>query len=124
MYVMEDPTPGKTAGNVGLTMVGGILLSMPGFVSTVLGALFIFAPTRSLIRTVLAASMFKKIEDMGIRVYEASPMAQHRDSYGSFGTTGPGPMPPGSSSHEVIDEDELRDWTQNVKPEDFGDGKK
>ena len=51
-------------------------------------------------------------------------MAQHRDSYGSFGTTGPGPMPPGSSSHEVIDEDELRDWTQNVKPEDFGDGKK
>ena len=23
-YVMEDPTPGKTAGNVGLTMVGGL----------------------------------------------------------------------------------------------------
>ena len=35
VYVMEDPTPGKTAGNVGLTMVGGILLSLPGFVSTV-----------------------------------------------------------------------------------------
>ena len=121
MYVMEDPTPGKTAGNVGLTMVGGILLSMPGFVSTVIGALFIFAPTRSLIRTMLAASMFKKIEDMGIRAYEASPMAQHRDSYGSFGNAGP--TTPNTPSPEVIDEDELRDWTKNVKPEDFEDGK-
>ena len=124
-YVMEDPTPGKTAGNVGLTMVGGLLLSLPGFVSTIMGALLIFAPTRSVIRSVLAASMFKKIENMGVRVYEASPMAQHRDSYGSFGaaTAGPGAGTAGQS-HEVIDEDELRDWTEHVKPEDFGDGTK
>ncbi|KHO29497.1 FxsA family protein [Corynebacterium minutissimum] len=125
MYVMEDPTPGKTAGNVGLTMVGGMLLSAPGFVSTILGALLIFAPTRSIIRTLLAASMFKKIENLGVRVYEASPMAQHRDSYGSFGSMGPsGTTDPNNLNHEVIDEDELREWTQHVKPEDFGDGKK
>ena len=124
-YVMEDPTPGKTAGNVGLTMVGGLLLSLPGFVSTIMGALLIFAPTRSVIRSVLAASMFKKIENMGVRVYEASPMAQHRDTYGSFGaaTAGPGAGSAGQS-HEVIDEEELRDWTEHVKPEDFGDGTK
>ena len=109
VYVMEDPTPGKTAGNVGLTMVGGILLSLPGFVSTVFGALLIFAPTRSIIRTLLAASMFRKIENMGVRVYEASPMAQHRDSYGSFGTfdagasgDGMGGMDQTGQSHEVL----------------------
>ena len=131
VYVMEDPTPGKTAGNVGLTMVGGILLSLPGFVSTVFGALLIFAPTRSIIRTLLAASMFRKIENMGVRVYEASPMAQHRDSYGSFGTfdagasgDGMGGMDQTGQSHEVLDEDEIRTWTQHVKPEDFEDGKK
>lgn len=131
VYVMEDPTPGKTAGNVGLTMVGGILLSLPGFVSTVFGALLIFAPTRSIIRTLLAASMFRKIENMGVRVYEASPMAQHRDSYGSFGTfdagasgDGMGGMDQTGQSHEVLDEDEIRTWTQHVKPEDFEDGNK
>ncbi|OFM31242.1 FxsA family protein [Corynebacterium sp. HMSC072A02] len=128
VYVMEDPTPGKTAGNVGLTMVGGILLSLPGFVSTVFGALLIFAPTRSIIRTLLAASMFKKIEDMGVRVYEASPMAQHRDSYGSFGTVGGSTASSGmdqsGQSHEVLDEEEIRSWTQHVKPEDFEDGSK
>ena len=128
VYVMEDPTPGKTAGNVGLTMVGGILLSLPGFVSTIFGALLIFAPTRSIIRTLLAASMFNKIEDMGVRVYEASPMAQHRDSYGSFGTVGGSTASSGmdqsGQSHEVLDEEEIRTWTQHVKPEDFEDGSK
>ena len=126
VYVMEDPTPGKTAGNVGLTMVGGILLSLPGFVSTIIGVLLIFAPTRSVIRTLLAASMFRKIEDMGVRVYEASPMAQHRDSYGSFGSFGPGAagsaMGGSGQADEVLDEDEIRTWTQHVKPEDFEDG--
>ena len=112
-------------------MVGGILLSLPGFVSTIIGVLLIFAPTRSIIRTLLAASMFRKIEDMGVRVYEASPMAQHRDSYGSFGNFGAGAAGSAMGSrgqadqtHEVLDEDEIRTWTQHVKPEDFEDGKK
>ena len=45
-YVVHAGNVGKTASNVGLTLVGGMLLSLPGFLTTILGALFIFSPTR------------------------------------------------------------------------------
>ncbi|MDO5031602.1 FxsA family protein [Corynebacterium sp.] len=122
VYVVTDPTPGKTAGNVGLTMVGGILLSLPGFVSTIVGLLLIFAPTRALIRAILAASLYRKIENMGVRIFEASPMAQHRDNYGSFGSSAA--QPGGADGDLVIDEEEIRRWSDSVRPEDFGDGQK
>ena len=130
IYYMDGKQAGKTAGNVGLTLAGGMLLSMPGFVSTIVGALLIFAPTRSLARTILAASMVRKIEHMGTRIFEASPMAQHHDSYGSFGgfdgfKTNNGsnvrnPFQDGSA--EVLDEEEIRKWSENLSPDDFTDG--
>lgn len=130
IYYMDGKQAGKTAGNVGLTLAGGMLLSMPGFVSTIVGALLIFAPTRSLARTILAASMVRKIEHMGTRIFEASPMAQHHDSYGSFGgfdgfKTNNGsnvrnPFQDGSA--EVLDEEEIRKWSENLRPDDFTDG--
>ncbi|MBD0855890.1 exlusion protein FxsA [Corynebacterium striatum] len=130
IYYMDGNQAGKTAGNVGLTLAGGMLLSMPGFVSTLIGALLIFAPTRSLARTILAASMVRKIEHMGTRIFEASPMAQHHDSYGSFGnaadygsTTGyPGGAQGSRQEPEVLDEEEIRQWTENLDPDDFTSG--
>ena len=88
------------AGNIGLTFVGGLLLSAPGFVTTILGILLIAPPTRAIIRTILGMQFMRRVEKAGLRVYSST-------SYGSFG----GP---------VIDEDEIREWTDHVRPEDFG----
>ncbi|PQM73689.1 FxsA family protein [Corynebacterium sp. J010B-136] len=127
--IMEDATPGRTAGNVGLTLAGGVLLSLPGFLTTFLGILLILPPTRALLRTLLSVKLFKSVENMGVRFYDASPMSSQHDSYGSFGTFGaPSTGNPGTAStqpsaaqeREVIDEDEIRNWSQSLSPEDFG----
>lgn len=127
--IMEDATPGRTAGNVGLTLAGGVLLSLPGFLTTFLGILLILPPTRALLRTLLSVKLFKSVENMGVRFYDASPMSSQHDSYGSFGAFGaPSTGNPGTAStqpsaaqeSEVIDEDEIRNWSQSLSPEDFG----
>lgn len=134
---MQDSTPGKTAGNVGLTIAGGVLLSLPGFLSTVLGALLIFPPTRALFRTMATISIFRSVERLGVRMYEHSPMSQHHANYGSFNA----PQGDADSTQEdayraqqsrwpsqpdrdplVIDEDEIRRWSESLDPKDFGDG--
>ncbi|MBK4140917.1 FxsA family protein [Corynebacterium macginleyi] len=117
-YYVRDNNMGLTAGNVGLTLAGGMLLSLPGFLTSLLGILLIFAPTRSLFRKVMAVSIYRKVEKMGARIYEASPMAQQHDSYGNFGSFGQSSGQ--NESHEVIDEEELRHWSENLKPDDFG----
>ena len=105
--IMEDATPGRTAGNVGLTLAGGILLILP--------------PTRALLRTLLSVKLFKSVENMGVRFYDASPMSSQHDSYGSFGTAGTSSTQPSAAQEsEVIDEDEIRNWSQSLSPEDFG----
>ena len=122
--IMEDAIPGRTAGNVGLTLAGGVLLSLPGFLTTFLGILLILPPTRALLRTLLSVRLFKSVENMGVRFYDASPMSSQHDSYGSFGTFGAptsgSNTPQPSQSHEVIDEDEIRNWSESLSPEDFG----
>ncbi|MDN6246391.1 MAG: FxsA family protein, partial [Corynebacterium casei] len=42
--IMEDATPGRTAGNVGLTLAGGVFLSLPGFITTFIGIFLILPP--------------------------------------------------------------------------------
>lgn len=112
--VYADKTPGRTAGNVGLTMAGGILLSVPGFVTTIVGLLLIIPPTRALIRNILAARLFNAINRMGMRVFEASPMAQNHTTFGQFTSARPATDPV-----EVIDEDEIRRWSESADPDDF-----
>lgn len=131
--MMEDATPGKTAGNVGLTLAGGVFLSLPGFLTTFIGIFLILPPTRALLRTMLSVRLFKSVENMGVRFYDASPMSGQHSSYGSFGNfAGPagfGPQSGGAArgttpqqpeNHEVIDEEEIRNWTESLNPEDFG----
>ena len=117
--VMQDDTPGKTAGNVGLTMVGGILLTLPGFFTTLVGLLFLFPPTRALLRGFIAFRLLRSVENFGVRLYDRSPMSQQHDSYGSFG----GPAGGAGASHEptVLEEEEIRRWSENANPSDFGE---
>lgn len=130
--IMEDATPGRTAGNVGLTLAGGVFLSLPGFLTTFLGILLILPPTRALLRTMLSVKIFKSVENLGVRFYDASPMSSQHQSYGSFGSFGAPASgfgasgnatnngPGDSQNHEVIDEDEIRNWSESLSPEDFG----
>lgn len=113
LYVKEEGA-GAAAGNVGLTIAGGLLLSAPGFVTTALGLLLIIPPTRAILRKLLGFGLFRKLENVGARVYQASQRSDAA-SYGSFG--------PRAGSPEVIDEDELRQWTDTVDPDDFRDRK-
>lgn len=127
---VKNENAGKTAGNVGLTLVGGLLLSLPGFVTTVIGALLIFPPTRAIFRTMATVSMFRSIENMGVKVYNASPMSKNSTSYGNFGGTGQGAGFPRSDfprattdpqeDNMVIDEEEIKRWSEGLDPDDFG----
>lgn len=111
--VAQPANPGRTAGNVGLTLAGGVLLTLPGFITTAMGILLIFPPTRAFIRTLVTVKLLRTVERLGVRVYEASPMAEHHTSYGTFNS---------SADDLVIDEDEIRRWSENADPDDFGKG--
>lgn len=113
---------GAIAGNIGLTAAGAILVAMPGFVTSIIGLLFILPPTRALFRKLLAKKLRSAIENLGVRGFEAVNGYRTHASYGSFGNF------PDASNHPsqnpqrpiVIDEDEIQEWTSHVKPEDFG----
>lgn len=109
----------RSVGNLGLLMVAAILSSIPGYATSVLGLLLIFPPTRELVHGAAAKRLTAKLEDFGTRIYEHSPMSSMRTQYGSF-TDAESSAPPESA--EVIDEDEIREWTDNLSPDDFKKG--
>lgn len=67
----------RVAGDLGLTVVGAVLNAVPGFVTGVIGLLFIFPPTRAFFRGFAAGRLTK----IGTQVYVRSQPAQ---TYGSF----------------------------------------
>lgn len=116
VQLAKTPTdPAKIAGNFGLVAAGAVLLALPGFASSIMGLLFILPPTRALVRKVLARKMRHSIENLGVRSFEMTNTYRQRTSYGSFGTGATASQP----DPIIIDEQEIRDWTKDVKPEDF-----
>lgn len=110
---------GAIAGNIGLTAAGAILVAMPGFVTSIIGILLIFSPTRALIRKMLAKKLRSAIENMGVRGFEAVNGYRTQASYGNFGAAF-GQQASSQPQPEVIDEEEIQAWTSDLKPEDFG----
>jgi len=68
----------------------------------VLGLFMVFPPTRAVMRKGLTVKAQRSLERLGMRAYQASPVARMRTNYGSFTQ----PAQPGQSN-EVIDADEL-----------------
>lgn len=121
---------GKLAGDSAILLVGWVLCVLPGFVSTAVGLLMIFPPTRALFRRSLNASVQQSMENFSARLYEASPLSQRRTSYGKFsqaddtaGETTSTSMRDTQPDHEVIDAEELERWyrmesNERPKPND------
>lgn len=101
--------PGRLAGDYGLLAAGAILVALPGFVTTALGLLLILSPTRALVRGMLAKKIRTKVEELGMKGFEQANRYRQQASYGSFA----------DPNKPVIDEDEIEDWSRNIKPEDF-----
>lgn len=102
-------SPGAMAGNIGLLMVAAVLAPLPGFVSSIFAFLLIFGPTRELVRSALAKSLMHQMEQFGTKLYSNSSMSRAHTTYGSFG-----------DGHEVIEDEDLRKWSQSLDPDDFG----
>lgn len=103
---------GQFAGGTALAMAGGALTVLPGYITSAVGVLLLFRPTRDLIRQSMAVSLRKRVETFGAQVYDVSNMQRHATSYGTFGD--------GSASEEVIDSEEIEKWSRDARPEDFG----
>ena len=114
---------GRGAGDWSLVAAGSVFVALPGFVTSVVGALLIIPPTRALVRGLLAKTLRAKIEDMGVRSFEATRSYAHKDaaSYGSFTgnatVTKTTPHSPDSAETEEIER-----WSSKVSPDDFSDG--
>ena len=104
---------GRFAGDSAILAAGWILCILPGFVSSLVGLVLIFPPTRALVRRSLTAKATKAVEDFSMRVYSASPVSRQFTSYGTFRTEQPG-------GGDVIDADELEQWYRADSATDTG----
>ena len=105
---------GKLAGDSALLMAGWALSLVPGFVSSVIGLLLVFGPTRAIARRSMTKRARRGMEDLGARLYEATPMSQFTTSYGSFTNPNqPYPQKGADADDVVIDADELEEWFRN-----------
>lgn len=107
--------PGRAAGDTGLLAAGAVLVALPGIATSLLGLLLVIPPTRAVVRKMLARKLRTTIENLGVRSFEATNMYRERASYGNFRD----PETPQKPDHEVIDEEEIQNWTSNLDPEDF-----
>ncbi|WJY97560.1 FxsA family protein [Corynebacterium fournieri] len=113
---------GKLAGDSALLIGGWTLSVIPGFVTSLIGLPLVFGPTRNLIRKAMTRRARAAVENLGVRVYEATPMGQFQTSYGSFTQPG-GPQQSEAQQSEaqqrpVIDAEELEKWYRMDGPED------
>lgn len=105
-------TPGKLAGDYGLLAAGSVLVALPGFVTTLVGLLFILPPTRAVARKLLAKKLRARIEEMGVRSFVAT--SRYSNTYGSFiDADAPAPQQNNPTDQEI------QVWADKARPEDF-----
>ena len=111
---------GKLAGDTALLIGGWALSVVPGFVTSLVGLPLVFGPTRGLIRKTMTRRARSAVENLGVRVYNATPLGQFQTSYGSFTQSGTQPSAPTGADQRqepVIDADELEQWYRMDGPD-------
>ncbi|WKD61163.1 phage T7 F exclusion suppressor FxsA [Corynebacterium ciconiae DSM 44920] len=98
----QSARPGQVVGDYGLLFAGLVGVALPGYITSVTGILCILPPTRAIIRRVISRTTMARLDKLSVKTFT---MTQQRGTYGSFAP--------------VIDEEEIKKWSDNVNPEDF-----
>ena len=93
----ERRFPGREVADGLLIAVGGTLLLTPGFVTDILGAIFLIPPTRAIVRRLLRGYMGKRFAVVGVGGMGGAP-----------GNGRPGPSYDYDATAEEIDVDDPR----------------
>ncbi|MDO4928618.1 MAG: FxsA family protein [Corynebacterium sp.] len=125
-------SPGRAAGDLGLVGTGSLLVAMPGIFTSIMGLLLIIPLTRAVVRKSVAKKLRVSLENFGMRSFERAAAYRPQANFGSFhsqsastkdadSTTQSGATnPPGSSrSEQQRLEEEIRRWSEHLRPEDF-----
>ncbi|MCF1764645.1 FxsA family protein [Corynebacterium argentoratense] len=110
---------GAAAGDLGLVAAGAFGVALPGFVTTIAGLLLIIAPTRVLVRQLLARQLRRRLEEFGGRAFETVSMRASGGasaSYGTFVINEDGSPADGSAPSD----EDISQWSRTITPEDFG----
>ena len=73
----ERRFPGREVADGLLIAVGGTLLLTPGFVTDILGAIFLIPPTRAIVRRLLRGYMGKRFAVVGVGSMGGTPSNGH-----------------------------------------------
>lgn len=126
-------SPGRLAGDIGLVGAGALLVALPGLFTAIVGLLFIFPPTRALVRRTMAQRVRTSVENFGVRSFQRAAAYRPTTRFGSFQEAAGDNASNSSNARsrskedtEVIDVDteelsdeELARWSENLKPSDF-----
>ena len=111
--------PGAAAGDLGLVAAGAFGVALPGFVTAIARLLLIIAPTRVLVRQLLARQLRRRLEEFGGRAFETVSMRASGGapaSYGTFVINEDGSPADGSAPSD----EDISQWSRTITPEDFG----
>lgn len=111
--------PGAAAGDLGLVAAGAFGVALPGFVTTIAGLLLIIAPTRVLVRQLLARQLRRRLEEFGGRTFETVSMRASGAAPASYGTFVINEDGSPADASAPSDED-ISQWSRTITPEDFG----
>jgi UPF0716 family protein affecting phage T7 exclusion len=108
--VQRGVAPDRELSDAALVMAGGVLLMVPGFITDVLGLMFVLPFTRPLVRRALSAFAARRMRAAEERAATMFPPGPGGTGFDPFGR-GPGPerveTPPGPVVRgEVVDEDD------------------
>lgn len=107
-------TPQVAAADIGSVVIGTILVSVPGFVSTLVGLLCLIPATRRIPRAFLARKLQARIDRFTNGIYANIAKSGPKTSYGSFVVNEP--------KDDASESEDIHRWSQQVRPEDFGKG--
>ena len=88
--------PGKEVADGVLIVIGGTLLLTPGFITDVIGALFLLPPTRALARRGLKRVALSRFNVVNVGFDGFGPFGRGGNGGGPYGGPGGGPYGPGA----------------------------
>lgn len=123
ILLRSGANPGRAAGDMGLVGFGALLVAVPGILTSILGLLLIFPPTRAIARRTLAKRVRVSMENFGVRSFERAAAYRPKANFGSFRSSDNASASGGSSAGQLTEDqrlnEEIRRWSEQLSPADF-----